>query len=453
MLQVHAQNPRYLQFRGRPIVLISSAEHYAAVINRGFDFRAYLDALHEEGMNHTRVFTGVYHEAVDQLYAGNVLGIAADQFACPHPRTAEPGALDGGTKFDLDRWDPVFFERLHAFCTRASERDIVVEINLFCPLYICWGEGSAWRLSPYHPANNVNGMEGLAAEDVYALGHERMQGCQEAYVRKLVTELNGYDNLYFEVCNEPYADRLPEAWQRRITDLIEETERNLPHRHLISWNVRNYWGEIRDPHPAVSILNFHYARPPRAVALNYGLDRVIGCNETGFDGHDEQTYLFQAWSFILAGGGLFNNLDPSFTTEDPVGARPNPAAEDWAGSRDGLRRRLRVLSEFIHGFDFVRMVPDEEAAASDEPGDVVQVLAEPGRQYAVYLRTPYPSPSFDPGLRRLALRLPPGDYTAAWLHPDSGRSEATIPIRADGAPVRLTLPGIREHVALKVVAV
>jgi len=38
LLRVSAANPHYLEYRGKPILLISSAEHYGAVINQDFDF-------------------------------------------------------------------------------------------------------------------------------------------------------------------------------------------------------------------------------------------------------------------------------------------------------------------------------------------------------------------------------------------------------------------------------
>ena len=44
-IRVHPDAPHYLEYRGRPIILITSAEHYGAVINGDFDLVTYLDAL------------------------------------------------------------------------------------------------------------------------------------------------------------------------------------------------------------------------------------------------------------------------------------------------------------------------------------------------------------------------------------------------------------------------
>ena len=37
-LSLHPDNPHYFLFRGNPTILITSAEHYGAVLNRDFDY-------------------------------------------------------------------------------------------------------------------------------------------------------------------------------------------------------------------------------------------------------------------------------------------------------------------------------------------------------------------------------------------------------------------------------
>ena len=62
--------------------------------------------------------------------------------------------------------------------------------------------------------------------------------------------------------------------------------------------MNNGSGKVTEPDPSVSILNYHYASPPDAVAQNYGLNRVIGCNETGFKGTGDTYYRQEAWDFV-----------------------------------------------------------------------------------------------------------------------------------------------------------
>src|SRR5439155_4070577 len=107
----------------------------------------------------------------------------------------------GGNKFDLTRFDGAYFRHLKDFVAEAGQRGVVVEINLFCPFY----EEPQWKLSPLHADNNVNGLGKVARTNVYTLDkHGGLLAVQEAVVQKIVAELKDYDNIYYEVCNEPY---------------------------------------------------------------------------------------------------------------------------------------------------------------------------------------------------------------------------------------------------------
>src|SRR6266571_2028030 len=61
-LSLHPDNPHYFLFRGKPTVLITSGEHYGAVLNLDFDYIKYLETLGRDGLNLTRTFSGAYVE-------------------------------------------------------------------------------------------------------------------------------------------------------------------------------------------------------------------------------------------------------------------------------------------------------------------------------------------------------------------------------------------------------
>jgi hypothetical protein len=193
-LSLHPDNPHYFLFRGKPTVLITSAEHYGAVLNLDFDYKKYLDELHANRLNLTRTFTGVYAEDAKAFgITRNTLAPTEGKLICPWARSDAPGYAGGGNKFDLTKWDPAYFARLKDFVAQAGKRGVVVELNLFCPFY----EDSMWRLSPMNSANNVNDVGKLARESVYnRKKNGGLQAVQENLVRKLVTELNAFDNLY-----------------------------------------------------------------------------------------------------------------------------------------------------------------------------------------------------------------------------------------------------------------
>ena len=143
MLAVHPDNPHYFLWRGRPTLLIGSGEHYGAVLNRRFDYGKYLDRLHRCGLNHTRLFTGLYVEDNAQLrdgpQAGNTLDPDAGELLCPFARSDTPGYPGGGNKFDLDRWDDAYFDRLAHFVTTASKYDVIVEVCRSVPTMMTGG--------------------------------------------------------------------------------------------------------------------------------------------------------------------------------------------------------------------------------------------------------------------------------------------------------------------------
>jgi hypothetical protein len=444
-IALHPDNGHYFRFRGKPAVLVTSAEHYGAVLNGDFDFVPYLDELRARGFNLTRIFSGAYREVPgDFAITHNPLAPSPDRFVAPWPRSGTSGAADGGNRFDLARWNDDYFRRLHRFCAEAGKRGVVVEMVLFCPFY----EESMWVVSPMNARNNVQNVGDVARTEVYTLKHAGLTAVQEALTRKIVRELRAFDNVYFEICNEPYFGGVTLDWQHRIADVIAETEADVPAaaRHLIAQNIANGSARIEKPHRDVSVFNFHYAHPPDAVGVNYGLNRVIGFDETGFKGTGDAVYRTDGWEFLLAGGGVYNHLDYSFTTAHPKGTFAFPPTTPGGGG-PALRAQLAVLKRFIERFEFVKMAPANGVVREgDAPaGTTVRVLAEEGRQYAVYVR--------GDGAARLALSVPAGRYRATWLHPRTGAEEKpqSVERTADAGDLRLAVPPYREDVALRLV--
>jgi hypothetical protein len=437
-IALHPDNAHYFVWRGRPTILITSAEHYGAVINPDFDYRKYLDTLAADGMNYTRVFSGAYVEPQGAFkIERNTLAPGPGRFLAPWARSSQPGYPNGGNKFDLSRWDDAYFARLKDFVATAASRNIVVELSLFCPMY----EEVQWTLSPMNRANNVNGVGGVGRNEVYTLDKEpALLAAQEVLTRKLVTELNAFDNLFFEIANEPYFGGVTMAWQHRIADVIVETEQKLPLKHLIAQNIANKSAKIAEPHPAVSIFNFHYATPPETVAMNYALNKVIGDDETGFRGVSDDVYRMEGWDFIMAGGGLYNNLDYSFAAGYEDGTFEYPASQPGGGSRT-LRRQLKLLSGFIAGFDFLQMTPDNTLIADGvPPGGSARALVERGRAIAIYMRKrqpaasakeePPPAATGTPG--PLRVDLAEGQWRAEWVDPLTGAVVGTADITGGG---------------------
>ena len=93
--------------------------------------------------------------------------------------------------------------------------------------------------------------------------------------------------------------------------------------------------------------------------MNWGMNKVIGENETGFRGRHDFLYRSEAWDFLLAGGGLYNNLDYSFTPGHPDGTFRDYRSP--GGGSPELRKQLGILKRYLEGLDFIRMKPDSTA--------------------------------------------------------------------------------------------
>lgn len=404
-ISLHPENPHYLLFRDRPTVLITSGEHYGAVLNLDFDYIAYLDELQRHDLNLTRTFSGMYCEGWGEGW--NTLNPAPGRYLSPWARSEVPGYADGGARFDLDRWDEAYFARLNDFVAQAGKRGIVVELVLFCVFY---GD-EQWSLCPLNARNNINGIGTGGREHVYDESDLAMMAVQERLVRRLVESLRHHDNLYFEPCNEPYFDGpgLGSPWNDRVIRLIRQASDH----HLIALNVANGSQPVEQVPEGISVLNFHYCAPPDAVAMNQRHPVAVAYDESGFAGNGGEVYRRHAWDFFLAGGAVFSNLDYSFTVDSPQGR--STAADDKLGSTDPeLRPHLQRLHRFLERFDLVRLRPDHAMIRGGVPDNATaRVLAEPGRQYAVYVNGGTQAD--------LQLELPRGRYSVAWVDPRTGR--------------------------------
>lgn len=326
-----------------------------------------------------------------------------------------------------------------------------MEVNLFCPFY---GD-EQWRLSPFHPDNNIQGAgRGVARTNVYTMDrHGGLLEHQERFVRKIVQELRDHDNFYYEICNEPYFGGVTMDWQAHIARIITEAQADHPHPKLIAQNIANHQARVDRPLPHVSIYNFHYAAPPDAVRMNWHLQLPIGDNETGFRGTNNAPYRMEAWDFIMAGGSLFSHLDYSFAVGHEDGTFSYPGSQPGGGNPD-LRRSFRALRDFVEGLDFLRLHPGDGIVREGvPPSHTARALVQDGRAAAVYIRPrvrgrdePEPGPLTSP--LRLVLDLPEGTWKAEWIQPADGAVLHTE--TKAGGPLALTSPPFTEDIALRV---
>jgi len=427
-------NPHYFLYKGQPTILITSAEHYGAVVNQEFDYEAYLDALKSYGLNYTRIYPGALFEPKDKFIKGNTLGVKQEELILPWARSNKPGYAQGGNLFDLDSWDTDYFSRLKDFISKASKRGIVVEICLYNAQY-----DDTWPISPLYFKNNIQGEGNCSFNDAQTLKYPDLVKREDDYVNKIVKEVNSFDNVILEICDEPLINGTPidlaGIWINHVVKVIKKAESDLPQKHIIAQQLE---GPVDGPvdfsgHPDVSLIVAQYVWAAgdqmggmQALDRKYGSNKAIEFNETdyypawyGKNNDKVAASRVEAWEFIVGGGAGFNQLNGIYTVKNPGGK-----TED----NTQVCNALANLKAFIYSFDFIKMHPDKRFIVEGIPaGAYCRAMSEAGNQYAMYLHhsTCKRETSYDvtPGKykEKYVMTFPEGKYRAEWINPANGQ--------------------------------
>lgn len=451
-ISLHPDNPHYFIYQGKPTLLITSGEHYGAVINSSLNYKKYLGVLQQSHLNLTRIFSGSYYEGKYEDAPRNTLAIRPERLLVPWARSNVPGYINGGNKFDLNKWDNSYFERLKNFCKEASEKGIVVEIVFFSANY----STSNWKNSPLNRHNNINLEEDVPYNGIFLSSNKELVHYQMAMVQKIVEEVNVFDNVYFEICNEPYwLKGIPEVdssiheqqvtpeiyeWQKKIALTVKETEQKLPKKHLIAQNFANTYLKIKNLDSNVSILNFHYAYPPKTVTDNYSLNKPIAFDET-FEGLNAAERRKEAWAFTMTDGAVYDNLDWSFTNDDMSGKGLHIKGKYKPGQP--VKRQLEILQHTLENFDIINARPLDSTYKIN--GIEIYGLGIRKKDYLVYLlKTKVnPSPAWN-------MALPDGKYRVKWMNPSNGNTTGDSVIQVRQNHVILKLPSFSEDRVLRI---
>jgi hypothetical protein len=394
---------------------------------------------------------------------GNTLGPKPSSLILPWARSSKPGYPLGGNLFDLDKWNPAFFKRLKDFVAKAAERGIVVEIAFYNAQY-----GDTWPMSPLYYENNIQGEGRCDYEDAQTLKHADVVRREDDYVRKITEEVNEFDNVILEICDEPYLTGTPielaGPWIAHNIEVIKNAENRLPKKHLIAQQIEGPMGGPCDfsAHPDISVIVTQYAweggheQMGGLMGLDYEYDKnkPIDFNETDYypawyQGDRVAASRVEAWEFIVGGGGSFNQLNGLYTVRDPGGKTEENAQ---------LLRALKGLHDFMYSFDFLKLRPDKSFVQGGVPlGTYARGMSEPGKQYAYYhhhstFGRNTASYKVTPGnyQENLVLNLPAGTYQADWVNAATGATISTRKLTFDGGSQTVSTPAHTVDMALRV---
>jgi len=469
-------NPRYLAYQGRPLVLVASDHHYGAVIDLDFDFSKYLEYLADNGMNLTRIYPGGMFEPPDKYLKGNPLGPLPGRQILPWERSAEPGAdprlAEPGQpsfKFDLDRWNPAYFQRLKAFVEKARSLDIIVEVAFFNGMY-----ADCWPLMALYHGNNVQGVGRYEAEDcglftTFDARNQDVLRYQKAYVAKITRELNEYDNLIYDLCDEPSLQGRPDGsivtlsddqvapWLRALAEAFLETERSLPNRHILGQTVQNLSPDLSGE-PWCDWLPTEYVHPAAsAIEKNYRLGKPLIDVESDYFGfglsgpYTAEDVRLEGWWFLLGGGAGFIHLNGEFHRGRETGG---------VTTRNTIVPQKRILRDFVDSLKLERMSRFSEFA-TDPAGAQAAAIADPGHQYAFYLFHAADDGKWGahfvarPGkytTRLTVSGVPKGRYRVEWRDPATGSVRESV-VTWEGGDLPLTTPDYDLDIALRLIRV
>jgi len=477
-ISIDPESSKYLLFRGKPLVLISASEHYGSVINRSFDYEKYLADAAEHKMTMTRTFL-LYRELQSARNPSSPCKPESPDYISPFLRTGPGKAKDGEPAYDLDQWNPEYFERLHHFLDAASKRGIVVELTVFSNSY----SPETWALNPLRAANNLQHVGAVDWEEYITLKDKELVRRQTAYARKIIVETSQYDNVYYEICNEPgggiAGHATPadvDAWQEEMAKVMREEMKRLHHPHLLSGQQAFTYGaknafpmdatfagktfDIVNDHPLPNTLfdeqvfemgNFMskelmlngvgsfcraaYSRPKPTV-LDEDNTASIYRDTTGWTIHRKR-----AWTALM-NGCHYDYIDFSIT----VGSESGTTA-----SQAGIRIWMQHVSEFMGSFNFVHSKPDTSWISAYPENLLASGLSTAEHEYIVYLADtrelsdPHAGESIGGSI---TLGLPPGNYDVSLYSPTSGESSPAIQI-AGGTKSMMALPDFKQDIVIR----
>jgi hypothetical protein len=417
-IKPYAENPRYWQYQGKPVLLLggSKTDH----IFLADDLKAHLDEMQAVGANYVRC-TMSQREGKD----------------------LKPHKLLPDGKFDLDQWNPEYWQRFQNMLRWTAEREIMVQIEVwdrFDYSTVCW-QGSPWN-----PGNNVNytyEQTGFAPEypkhsgqDLQPFFHsiegmprycrelDRIRRYQEAFVAKMLSYSLGYGHVLYcmdnetstpaqwgqywiqfigaqaaekgvTVCTTDMFDDAFQAEKAKHTALIFNDPEHYMFADISQVNSRNYdqthWDRLQW---LLQQVNKTHPRPSNHTKI-YG----SGYKTFGTGGPEDGVERF--WRNILGGSASARFHRPD----------SGNGLNDFA---QGAIKAARLLESLIKLWD---ITPQMDLLSQRESNEAY-LAARPGQSYALYFT--------DGGSVDLDLSDAPGTFGVTWISVSMGiRTESS----------------------------
>jgi hypothetical protein len=420
-LQRLSANPRYFtDGSGKAIYLTGSHTWANFATDQGstyppapFDYAGFLDFLAAHNHN---FFRGWVWDLPYSMQGHNGGPFYWSPF--PWQRTGQGAATDGRPKFDLNKFDQAYFDRIRARTIAARDSGIYVSIQLFqaYALQFNRNEKDGYPLSG---SNNINGIDAGSGYAANTLEIPAVTATQEEYVRKVLDTVNDLDNVLYEIANE--AGAFATKWQYHMIELIHRYEKSKPKQHPVGMTFQYKGGTLEElfASPADWIspdCGKGYIQDPPAAdgrkVMIVDTDHGYGWQALKKDGpHGQQAWVWKnllrgnqtlfmdPYLAKIAGGNTGRNSPGGTNPKEPYfGLTPDPY---WETIRAAMGR-ARTYAQKI---DLAAATPRSDLSST------AYCLAIPGKEYLVY----------KPGdSKSLTVSLTAGAYEFEWYNPTTG---------------------------------
>jgi hypothetical protein len=423
-LRVNPDNNRFfVDATGKAVVLagmhtwtnLQDADNFAAQDPPPpFDWDTYLATMVSYGHNLIRMWNIEYVDTHDGDNKPHVTPAI-------YQRTGPGTDSWGKPKFDLTKLNPAYFDRLEQRVADALSKGIYVDFMFFEGVWS--SRESHWDGHPFNGVNNVNGIDVPVIEgtddgwgygsNVHTLTDQRIVDVQQAYIRKVIDTIGGYDNVLYEISNEDWGSPANVEWHYAMIDFIHEYEAARPKQHPVgmtpTWNQTN---------------KVFFASPADWVS-------PCDCKNRPADENGGDSYMYNPapatgekvvivdTDHIYGIGGDAQWVWKNFTRgNNPIYMYGPPGSEGPAGaivsdeSTGGALHAMGDVVAYGNRMNLACHVPHGELTSTG------YALADPGREYLVY----------QPEQGAFTVDLGAGTYDVEWFDTSSRqtRTEGTV---------------------------
>ncbi len=438
-IQPYSGNPFYWQYKGEPVLLVGGSRD-DNLFNHAEGLVEHLDTMAACGGNYVR-------NTMSSRNPGNIWAFKR---------------LDDGL-YDLDQWNPEYWDRFENLLRLCRDRDIIVQIEVWDPwdyfkteATLGYGQGNiGWESCPYNPALNVNytaAESGLAEQiDFYAAREPSdhlffytppamkdipvVRKYQEAFVDKMLSISLAYPNVLYCMNNE--VGEPPEWGQYWAKFIRERAEKAGKKVYLTDMRRR---GDFRSDE---QIRMLHDRK-------HFDFFEISQNNHRNDQEHYD--HIMHIRSQVIAnpipinnvkvyGGTRRNNIANGIERfwRNLFGGcastrfhRPGPHDQYFGlGLSELAQTNIRSMRMLTDVLNVVECAPHNDLLSDREPNEAY-CLAKPGERYAVYFT--------DGGAVKLDVSAAQGSLEvrwldiarSAWLETQSVQSSRTLELKAPG---------------------